>query len=131
MERASESPFFHGKDGVGDVTDPHRMILYMEDKKENPKDSVQRSTRKNITVICHAFGHKFFMDAGYGHKVPLRNQDEMGHKAGTMLNFWTAEVHDRDIENISYSKQFDIYDEETDRNYKYKFNVLDFRDLLK
>jgi len=131
MERASESPFFHGKDGVGGVTDPLRMILYLEDKRDHPKDSVQRVIRKNLTIITHEMGHKLFMDAGFGHKVPLRNDDEMGHKAGTLLNFWTAEVHDRDIENFSYSKEFYIYDEQTNKAWKYNFNVLDFRDLLK
>jgi len=127
---ANESPFFDGKNGVGGVTDPKRMILYLEDKQENPKDRVQRVLRQNVNVITHEFGHKFLMDAGLGHKVPLRNQDEMGHKPGTMLNFWTAEVHDRDIENRAYQKEFWFTIRSTGESYRYVLKVLDFRDLL-
>ncbi len=127
---ASEDPFFHGKDGIGGNTAPNKMVLYLTDQRENPNDVLQKVIRSNLIVITHEFGHKFLMDAGRSEKVPLRNDDEMGHKAGTKLNFWTAEVHDRDIENVSYSKEFIIYDNVIDKQYKSRFKVLDFRDLL-
>lgn len=129
MERASEDRFFHGKDGVGGVTDFEKMVLYLEDKHENPKDPVQRVFRKNCVVISHEGGHDLLMWEGRGEKTPLRNDDEMGHRAGTKLNFWTAEVHDRDIEN--FTRWISLFKWYKPRWYRYQIKIIDFRDLLK
>ena len=127
---ASDDPFFHGKDGVGGVTDKQKMILYLEDKSENRKDSVQRVLRKNSWVISHEMSHWLLMLVNLGHKVPLRNNDEMGHKKGTMLNYWTAEVHDRDIENKAFRMPFWIVQWSIFKLRPFPLKMLDIRDIL-
>jgi hypothetical protein len=128
--RASQDPFFHGKDGLGGVTDPTKMILYLYDEHENPADSVQRVLRANAKVISHEGGHALLIWAGLNHRVPLRNDDTSGHKKGTMLPFHTAEVHDRDAEGRTSILEFPFMDWSAFRLRHYRVSVLQFWDLL-
>ncbi len=128
--RASEDPFFYGKNGVGGVTDTSKMVLYLEDKHENPRDILQRVLRTNANVISHEGGHHKLMFMGMDQRVPLRNRDESGKPAGTLLNFLTAEVLDRDIENKMFTMSFSFWDWSTFKATNYTVQLVDFRDLL-
>ena len=128
--RASEDPFFHGKDGVGGVTDLVKMILYLIDANENPKDPFQRVLRTNANVISHEGGHAILLSYGLTHRVPLRHDDFSGHKAGTMLSFATAEVHDRDTENIGFYLKFKQFYLAYMKFFQINVKVLDFRDII-
>jgi len=127
---ASEDRLFHGKDGVGGVTSHTQIIVYIEDKQENIYDMVQRVFRQNNEVICHEFGHWILLTMGLTHKVPLRNDDYSGVKAGKMLNFNYAEVHDRDIEDFKFIMRFHFIDWKKLKLIRKQFRVLDFRDII-
>lgn len=96
--RASEDPFFYGKDGVGGVTSNRLIKLYLEDKKTRFGDLFQRTFRQNTLVISHEICHGILMYLGMNNRVRLRHDDYGRNKAGTELNFSTAEVHDRHTE---------------------------------
>lgn len=128
--RASENPFFHGKDGLGGVTSDKSMILYLYDQHENPLDPVQRILRANAKVISHEGGHALLIWAGLNHRVPLRNDDTSGHKKGTILPYHTAEVHDRDAEGRTTILEFPFMDWAKLRLTIYRVSVLQFRDIL-
>ena len=92
-------PFFDGKEGVGGVTGMGKVKLYLEDKRTNIiSDIFRRVLRQNYIVITHEGSHSLLLYKKLTHKVKLRNTDWTGNKKGTMLNFSTAEVHDRHIE---------------------------------
>ncbi len=126
---ASNDPFFHGVDGVGGVTGKGEIRLYVEDEKTPFNDTFQRVFRRNSLMITHELGHAIFIQLGYNQKVPLRNDDYSGHKAGTLLNFSTAEVHDRHMEkrfrNMSFWKIVNLLPK------RMSVQVLDYTDLLK
>ena len=89
-------PHFDGQEGIGGVTGLGIVKLYLEDKKTNMlHDIFRRVFRSNLIVITHEGAHSLLIFRGRIHKVKLRHDDFSGHKAGTMLNFSTAEVHDR------------------------------------
>lgn len=128
---ASEDPFFHGKDGVGGVTDPIKCILYMRDVDDNPKNVRKPNFEENANVISHELlGHRLLYWAGLNHKVAMRNDDFSGHKAGDMVNFSTAEVHDRDTENFSWYFEFKLLYLKYLKRFTFKVKIIDFRDLL-
>lgn len=128
---ASEDKFFHGKDGVGGVTDPEKCILYMLDTDDNPKNARKPNFETNANVISHELlGHRLLYWAGKNQKVALRHDDFSGHKAGAMLNFSTAEVHDRDTENFSWYFDFDVWYWKYLKTFTFRVKILDFRDLL-
>lgn len=128
--RASEDPFFHGQDGVGGVTAPKKMVLYVEDKTESHADIFQRVLRKNAKMISHELLHWLLMIENKGHQVPLRNDDYSGNKKGDLLNFWTAEVHDRDIERNVMPLHFPYYSRILNRTVRFTLNVLNGKDLF-
>jgi len=46
------------------------------------------------------------------------------------MNFSTAEVHDRDIENNNWNMNFNFWDWHKFKNYKMRCTVLNIRDLV-
>jgi len=126
---ASEDPFF-SKNGVGGITDPQKMILYLEDSKTVNQDFVKRVLRQNAIVISHEFGHLKGLWNGNNDKKPLRNIDESNTPAGTLLNEFVQEVHDRDIENKGFTLNFWFWDWIKFSAHKYNVRVIDFRDIF-
>lgn len=127
---ASSDPFFHGVNGVGGNTAPTKMVLYVEDVWENPLDHIQRVFRRNGKMISHELLHWLLMVENRGERVSLRNDDYSGHKAGTMLNFWTAEVHDRDTERNLMTLKFPYYMRKAHGKVWYTISVLNGKDLF-
>lgn len=127
---ASEDPFFDGQDGVGGNTAPTKMVLYVEDAWENPHDTLQRVFRRNGKMISHGLLHWLLMVEGRSERVVLRNDDYSGHNAGDKLNFWTAEVHDRDMERNLITLRFPYYMRETHGKAQYAISVLNGKDLF-
>lgn len=98
---APNDPHFDGQEGVGGVTGMGKVKLYLEDQKTDIiRDIFRRVLRKNFIVITHECAHAILIYKKLTHRVALRNDDWSGHKKGTMLNFSTAEVHDRHVEGI-------------------------------
>ena len=96
---APNDPHFDGQEGVGGVTGRGIVKLYLEDTKTDLiRDIFRRVLRKNYIVITHEGAHSLLIFKKQTYKVKLRNDDWSGHKAGTKLNFSTAEVHDRHVE---------------------------------
>lgn len=129
MELASENPFFEGKDGVGGVTGQGIIKLYLEDKRTLVGDIFQRIIRKNMIPISHELCHAILIHDGQSQRVALRNNDWSGHKKGTMLNFSTAEVHDRHIEGRLWNMKFWFWDWKLFIPRRMNTRVLDIRDL--
>ena len=127
---ASQDPFFYGQNGVGGNTAPTKMVLYVEDAWETPLDTLQRVFRRNGKMISHELLHWLLMVEGRSERVPLRNDDYSGNKAGKMLNFWTAEVHDRDIEGNLTTLVFPYYMRQAHRKVRYTISVLNGKDLF-
>ncbi len=109
---ASNDPHFDGKDGVGGVTGMGVVKIYLEDKKTDLfHDIFRRVLRQNTIVITHEGAHSLLIFKKKNHKVALRHDDYSGHKAGDMLNFSTAEVHDRHSEGRFVDlKPFRVWD---------------------
>jgi len=128
-DRASEDSHFDGKDGVGGVTGQGLVKLYLEDKKTLLGDLFQRVIRKNMVPISHELCHAVLIDLGKSQKVALRNDDWGGNKKGTMLNFSTAEVHDRHIEGKFWAFRFWFWDWYKLIARRFYTKVLDIRDL--
>ena len=124
---ASQDPFFHGVDGVGGVTGMGTIKLYVEDEKTSFLDIFLRVFRRNALMISHELSHAILIQLGYSQKVPLRNDDYSGHKAGTILNYSTAEVHDRHMEKRF--KTLNFYKIMTLLPKRLSSQVLDFTDL--
>lgn len=126
---ASEDPYFHGVDGVGGVTGMGLIKFYVEDAKTPFLDVFQRVFRRNALMISHELCHAILIQYGRSEKVKLRNDDYSGHKAGTLLNYSTAEVHDRHMEkrfvNLRFIKMMNLLPK------WFSAQVLDFTDLLK
>lgn len=96
---APNDPHFDGQEGIGGVTGMGKVKLYLEDKKTDIiRDIFRRVLRQNYLVITHECSHAILIHTKQTKKVKLRNDDWSGHKAGTLLNFSTAEVHDRHVE---------------------------------
>jgi hypothetical protein len=95
-ERIGEEPFFDpGSNGTGGVTDRSGCKLYLFDNKD-----LNLFLRTNATTVTHELAHLALLHRVEGsRRVPLRNNDLSGNKEGKMLNYSTAEVHDRHIEN--------------------------------
>ena len=129
-DKASEDPFFHGQDGVGGVTGNGKIKLYIEDKLTLTGDIFQRAFRKNMVVISHEICHAVLLHKGKTQRVKLRNDDYSGHRAGTVLNYSTAEVHDRHTEGNFYTMNFWFWDWELFIPRKMTCRVLDIRDIV-
>ena len=126
-EMAVNDPHFHGEKGVGGVTGMGHVKLYIEDKKTTDNDVFLRVFRRNALMISHETCHAMLIVMGKTQKVKLRNDDYSGHRSGMLLNYSTAEVHDRHIEKKFYVLNFDFWDWWRFKNRKMIANVLDFR----
>lgn len=130
---AHSDPHFNGQDGVGGIVGMGTVTLYLEDKRTNMiYDFFRRVFRQNFTVIGIEAAHSVLLDSGRKHKVPLRHADTSGHKAGTMLPFFVAEVHDRHAEGrFKLLKPFSYFDMKTMTYVRVKnVKVVDIDDLL-
>lgn len=129
--QASDNPHFHGQDGVGGVTGYRHITLYLEDKKTDLiHDIFLRVLRKNLVVATHEFAHGILQYKDLMHRVPLRHTDFTGTPKGTMLNFATAEVHDRHTEGKFKKKNVWFWDWKTFKAYLVRINVIDIDDLV-
>lgn len=127
--QSAEDPFFYGKKGVGGVTSPGLVKLYVNDVKENYINSFNPYLMANAVPITHEMAHAILIQTGRNERVPLRNDDYGGNKKGKMLPFYTAEVHDRDIEKKYFTMNTPIFDLKTRKYYSKPLRVLDIRDL--
>ncbi len=128
--QAKEDPNFHGQEGVGGVTGMNNIRLYIEDTRTLREDLFQRVLRKNAVPITHELCHAILIHLKKTHKVPLRNDDYSGHKAGTKLNFSTAEVHDRHSENNFWTMRFWFWDWHDFTLMRCRVKALEIRDLI-
>jgi hypothetical protein len=123
MEEASEDRFFTS-DGIGGYFGEKELVLYIFDSK----GSIQ--LRTNMTMIGLEVGHMVLAKLGMRDKVPLRHDDEGGNKAGTMLPFYVAEIHDRAHEGKLYTLKFWFWDRKIRFLQRLQFRAVDFRDLV-
>ena len=100
------------------------LVLYIFDSK----GSIQ--LRTNMTMIGLEVGHMVLAKLGMRDKVPLRHDDEGGNKAGTMLPFYVAEIHDRAHEGKLYTLKFWFWDRKIRFLQRLQFRAVDFRDLV-
>ena len=105
-EESSFSPFVVGHDIEINTNLPHgftgnkKVDVYVKDVKDFGLIVIQ-----NSFVICHELAHMILMIVfkNKGIRRELRNDDKGGNKKGSMMNIWTSEVHDREIEkNLRY-----------------------------
>ena len=85
----------------------------------------------NAAVICHELAHAILFQhyyTGYPQKRPLRNNDKSGNKKGKLLNIWTQEVHDREIENKL--RFMTVYYKIKNKWLPMQLRVIDIQDLL-
>lgn len=128
---APNDPHFDGQDGVGAVTGMGLTKFYLEDKKTNLiHDIFQRVLRQNVIVMTHDGGHAILIHEGMNRKVKLRHDDFSGHKAGTELNFSTAEIHDRHTEGRFKRKRVWFWDWKTFKAYRVNVSYVDIDDLV-
>lgn len=113
-DMASESSFFQS-DGVGGITGKDSITFFIRDTNNR---YIEMS---NFTMICHEIAHLCLIWLGFNVKVPLKHRDTSGHAPGTMLNYSTAEVHDRESEGRYATFLY------TDYGLR-KFRALDFKD---
>ena len=122
-------PFFVGKDGVGGVTEWRHIKLYLEDTETKQGDVFMRAFRNNMVPLSHEFCHAILIFLGRDDRVALRNDDFGGNKKGKILNFSTAEVHDRHTEGKFWALRFWFWDWILWRSKRMYCRVLDIRDL--
>ena len=130
---APNDPHFDGQEGVGGVTGMGLVKVYLEDKRTNMiHDIFRRVFRQNIIVISHELSHSALIHIKKTHKVKLRHDDWSGHKAGTILNFSVAEVHDRHVEGrFKFLRPFRFFDMRTMTYIRVsRIQVIDIDDLL-
>lgn len=131
-EESVNDKFFDGikSKGIGGVTGMNHIKLYLYDNNDL-NNTLYPYFRPNMIVISHELAHAILIHKGYNTKVNLRNDDWSGHKRGNTLNFSTAEVHDRHIENKFFKMPFNFWDWIKFKNYKMNCTVLDIRDIVK
>lgn len=127
-ELASADPNFHGQKGIGGVTGKNKIIVYIHDVDD--KTPLLPYYRMNMVVITHELCHGMLIHFGQTHRSVLRNDDFSGHKKGTSLNFSTAEVHDRHIENNFWTMDCNFWDWKTFKNKRLMCKVMELRDLV-
>jgi hypothetical protein len=115
--------------GVGGVTGMNTIKIYIYDK-DDLNNSLYPFFRPNMIVISHELCHAIFIHKKMKNRVNLRNNDYSGNKRGKVMNFSTAEVHDRDIENNNWNMNFNFWDWHKFKNYKMRCTVLNIRDLV-
>lgn len=120
--RIGEDPFFHGSgNGTGGVTGLGEIRLYLFDTND-----LGLFLRTNVVTISHELAHAALLAMGRVERVPLRNDDFSGNKAGTILSYSTAEVHDRHTEGRFYMTTEWLWNGILWSRISY--SILDFRD---
>lgn len=127
--KAASDPNFHGEGGVGGVTGINRITMYLNDIKSARSDTFQMAIRVNMIALSHEICHHILISMGFNQKVALRHDDYSGHKKGQILNFSTAEVHDRHMERRFVTLSFWHYYKGI-IPWKLTLQYLDIRDLL-
>jgi hypothetical protein len=128
--RAHEDPHFHGQNGIGGVTGQGVVKLYLRDIATQSQDNFRRVYRENSVVISHELSHAMLIHKGYKWRVKLRRDDYSGHKAGTELNYSTAEVHDRHMEGRFWNMKFWWFDRKRFKFTRWSSRVLEGRDII-
>ena len=112
------------------ITGKNTCKIYVADKNDYGLIVVA-----NAAVICHELAHAILMNYysydNYhvmGLKKPLRNNDKSGNKKGKLLNIWTQEVHDREIENKL--RFMTVYYKIKNKWLPMQLRVIDIQDLL-
>lgn len=123
MEMASEDRYFN-KDGIGGYFGEKELVLYIFDSKGDIQ------LRTNMSMIGIETGHMVLAKAGFRDKVQLRHDDLGYNKAGTMLPYFVAEVHDRVHEGKTFMLDFWFWDWKLRFAKKIKFIAVDIRDIL-
>ena len=78
------------------ITGLKSVKIYIQDKSD-----FGLIVLMNTLVICHELAHAILIEVYKNNPIrkPLRNNDKSGNLKGKILNIWTQEVHDREIEN--------------------------------
>ena len=121
---SSSDPFFHGLNGVGGVTDPTKMKLYVRDTKSSYADL------ENFLMVSHEIGHAILMWFDFSQRKAMRNDDYSGNKKGELRKAWTQEVHDRHIEKNIETYKFWFHDWKTKKSTNHLARVIKIKDLL-
>lgn len=127
-EQAKNDPFFHGQKGIGGVTGINEIVVYVHDIDDN--SSLLPYYRMNMVVISHELCHGMLIHFGQTQRTVLRNDDYSGHKKGALLNFSTAEVHDRHTENNFWTMDCIFWDLKTFKSKHLTCRVLEIRDII-
>lgn len=122
MEKASEDRFFT-KDGIAGYFGERELVLYVFD---SPGDI---QLRTNMAMIGIETAHMVVAKFGHRRKVKLRHDDLGGNRAGTLLSFYVAEVHDRVHEKKTYILRFWFWDWKFRFVKRIMFSAVDIRDL--
>lgn len=124
MEQASEDRYFN-KDGIGGYFGEKELVLYIFDS------SGDLQLRTNMIMIGIETSHMVLAKLGFRNKVKLRHDDRGENKAGSLLPFFVAEVHDRVYEGKTFMLDFWFWDWKLRFVRKIKFLAVDIRDLTK
>ena len=122
MEMASEDRYFT-TNGIGGYFGETELTLYIFDSKGDIQ------LRTNMAMIGVEVTHMILAKLGFRHKVKLRHDDLGGNKAGTLLPFYVAEVHDRIHEGKTFFLNFWFWDWEKRFVKKIKFTAVDIREF--
>ena len=131
-EESKDVKFFDSQTakGIGGVTGMNTIKLYLYDENDL-NNFFFPYFRPNMIVISHELCHAILIHKGMKERTNLRNDDWSGNKRGKLLNFSTAEVHDRHIENNFFNMPFNFWDWTKFKNYKVFCRVLNIIDLVK
>lgn len=78
------------------VTGKHEIRVFVNDTDD------PRTFSQSFQVIIHELAHYLLWIKDSKTRVPLKYADTSGHKAGTILNWYTAKVHDLDAEGYDW-----------------------------
>ncbi len=86
------------------ITGEGQIKVFVNDDEFAWKFYPDRIFPSDMQVLLHEFAHYLLRIKDPDTKVKLRYPDTSGHKAGTILDWATAEVHDLDYEGRDWRK---------------------------
>jgi hypothetical protein len=120
-------PFFVGKSGVGGHTGvaTKSITVYVRDVKDDL--SFYPNILINMIAVTHEVAHAIL--SNLKHHVPLKNDDFSGNKAGTLLPFFVAAVHDLHTSGKVFSVPLPVFDWRSLKTRLVVFKGIDIREI--
>jgi len=109
------------------VTGKDEIRAYVMDNKTTDPSML---LMMNMPRVYHELAHELLRIKNYWAKVKLRHNDTSGHKAGTVLKWWSAEVHDVEYEKSKWILATDWKNGLMGRKYRIQLVGPDIRQAL-